>query len=54
MVNVLSNLSIVLWHTFIKDLKFMPLIVDLPPKDEVGLDDKLPVHVQCVNKQNNI
>jgi hypothetical protein len=54
MVNVLSNLSTVLWHTLIKDLEFMLLVVDLPPKDELRSDDELSVHVHCVDKQDNI
>lgn len=54
MGNVLSNLSIALWHTFIKDLKFMLLVMELPRKDELRSDDELPTHVQCVGKQNNI
>jgi len=32
----------------------MPLAMDLSPKDELESDDELPVHVQCVNKQDNI
>jgi hypothetical protein len=28
MVNVLSNLGTIIWHIFIKDLKFMSLTVD--------------------------
>ncbi len=32
----------------------MPPIKDLPPKDELGSDDELLVHVQCVDKQDNI
>jgi hypothetical protein len=54
MVNVLSNLGIALSHIFIKDLKFMPQTKDLPSVIELGLDDELLVHVQCVDDQDNI
>ncbi len=54
MVNVLSNLNTILCHAFIKDLTFMPPIVDLFLKDELKLDDELPIHVQRVYEQENI
>jgi hypothetical protein len=45
MANDLSNFNIVFWYTLIKDLKFMFLAMDLPPKDELGSYDELPIHV---------
>jgi hypothetical protein len=54
MVNVLSNLNIILCHAFIKDLTFMPPIVDLFLEDESRSHDELPVHVQRVNEQEDI
>jgi len=54
MVNVLSAFNIILYHAFIKDLKRMFPVVDLPLQEELRSDDELLVHVQCANKQKNI
>ncbi len=54
MVNFLFNLNIIFLHTFIKDLKFMLPSMDLIPNEELELDDELPFHVECVNKQDNV
>jgi hypothetical protein len=54
MVNVLSNLNIVVCHAFIKHLTFMPLTMDLLLEDELRSNDELPVHVQSVDEQENI